>query len=190
MRVFMWQCSGRSWRRRTSRSARSATRRSATRSWCCSTRWTPSTTVASLTYVLSKWRGVASKLTIPCRIDQIYSTLGGLDNLRTARKHYSHSIELNKQQNLRAYLGLVACTKAIASHRNYRADQDDNGLNERLLQFALDFLQQFYASQATPELAEVGTTECGYFLVDAVANAAVVFAVSVQLNARCRRFNR
>lgn len=89
--------------------------------------------------------------------EQIYATLGGLDNLRTARKHYAHSIELNKTRNLRAYLALVSCTKSIAAHRNYRADQDDNGLNERLQQFALDFLERYYASEVSPELATIGT---------------------------------
>jgi hypothetical protein len=89
---------------------------------------------------------------------QIYSTLGGLDNLRTARKHYAHSIELNKTRNLRAYLALVACTKSIAAHRSYRADQDDDGMNERLQQFALDFVQQYYASEASPELAAIGAS--------------------------------
>lgn len=89
---------------------------------------------------------------------QIYSTLGGLDNLRTARKHYAHSIELNKTRNLRAYVALVACTKSIAAHRNYRADQDDDGMNDRLQQFALDFLQQYYASEASPELAAIGAS--------------------------------
>lgn len=91
---------------------------------------------------------------------QVYSTLGGLENLRTARKHYSHSIELNKQQNLRAFLGLVACTKAIAAHRHYKAEADDAGLNERVQNYALTFLNDFYASKASPELADIGTTLC------------------------------
>lgn len=88
----------------------------------------------------------------------MYSTLGGLENLRTARKHYSHSIELNKQQNLRAFLGLVACTKAIAAHRHYKAEADDAGLNERVQNYALTFLNDFYASKTSPELADIGTT--------------------------------
>ncbi|RLN72813.1 hypothetical protein BBJ28_00025955 [Nothophytophthora sp. Chile5] len=89
---------------------------------------------------------------------QIYSTLGGLDNLRTARKHYAHSIQLNKKRNLRAYFALVTCTKAIAVQRGYRADQDDDGINERLQTFALDFIQDFYATQAAPDLTEIVDT--------------------------------
>lgn len=87
---------------------------------------------------------------------QIYSTIGGLDNLLTARKHYAHSIDLNKKQNLRAYFGLVTCTKSISAQRGYRADQDDDGINERLQKFALDFIQDFYAANASPDLAEIG----------------------------------
>ncbi|GMF13574.1 unnamed protein product [Phytophthora lilii] len=87
---------------------------------------------------------------------QIYSTIGGLDNLLTARKHYAHSIELNKKQNLRAYFALVACTKAIAAQRNYRSDQDDDGINERLQKFAVDYIQDCYATNASPDLAEIG----------------------------------
>ncbi|KAF1777110.1 Tetratricopeptide repeat [Phytophthora cactorum] len=60
------------------------------------------------------------------RLGDIYSTIGGLDNLLT----------LNKKQNLRAYFALVTCTKAIAAQRGYRADQDDDGMNERLQKFA------------------------------------------------------
>ncbi|KAG7383492.1 ER membrane complex subunit 2 [Phytophthora boehmeriae] len=92
------------------------------------------------------------------RLADIYSTIGGLDNLLTARKHYAHSIELNKKQNLRAYFSLVTCTKAIAAQRSYRADQDDDGINERLQKFALEHIQDFYAANASPELAEIAQT--------------------------------
>ncbi|KAE9315395.1 hypothetical protein PF008_g19257 [Phytophthora fragariae] len=92
------------------------------------------------------------------RLADIYSTIGGLDNLLTARKHYAHSIELNKKQNLRAYFALVTCTKSIAAQRGYRADQDDDGINERLQKFALDFIQDFYSANASPDLAEIAQT--------------------------------
>ncbi|KAL3659644.1 hypothetical protein V7S43_015319 [Phytophthora oleae] len=89
------------------------------------------------------------------RLADIYSTIGGLDNLLTARKHYAHSLELNKEQNLRAYFALVTCTKAIATQRGYRADQDDDGINDRLQKFALDHIQDFYAAHSSPELAGI-----------------------------------
>ncbi|KAL4172951.1 hypothetical protein KRP22_008108 [Phytophthora ramorum] len=92
------------------------------------------------------------------RLADIYSTVGGLDNLLTARKHYAHSIELNKKQNLRAYFGLLTCTKAITVQRGYRADQDDDGINERLQKFALDNILDVYAAHASPDLAEIAQT--------------------------------
>lgn len=89
------------------------------------------------------------------RLADVYSTIGGLDNLLTARKHYAHSIELNKKQNLRAVYALLVCTKAIATQRGYRAEQDDDGINERLQKFALEHIQDLYASQSSPALAEI-----------------------------------
>ncbi|EEY66817.1 uncharacterized protein PITG_17384 [Phytophthora infestans T30-4] len=92
------------------------------------------------------------------RLGDVYSTIGGLENLLKARKHYAHSIELNKKQNLRASFSLVTCTKAIATQRGYRADQDDDGINERLQKFALDYIQDFYSAYSSPELAEIAST--------------------------------
>lgn len=89
------------------------------------------------------------------RLADIYSTIGGLDNLLIARKHYAHSIELNKKKNLRAYFALVACTKAITTQRNYRAEQDDGGINERLQKFALDYIQDLYTAHSSSGLAEI-----------------------------------
>ncbi|KAF1318607.1 Inactive purple acid phosphatase 29, partial [Globisporangium splendens] len=90
------------------------------------------------------------------RLADIYSTIGGLDNLRVARKHYSHSLEINKHKNVRGFIGLLACTKAIAAHRNYKPEADDAGLNERVQQFALDHLTQHYASNASSDIVDIG----------------------------------
>ena len=50
----------------------------------------------------------------------------------------------------------MACTKTIATQRGYRADQDDDGINERLQNFALDYIQDFYAVHSSSDLAEIG----------------------------------
>uniref|UniRef100_K3WPG1 ER membrane protein complex subunit 2 n=1 Tax=Globisporangium ultimum (strain ATCC 200006 / CBS 805.95 / DAOM BR144) TaxID=431595 RepID=K3WPG1_GLOUD len=92
------------------------------------------------------------------RLADIYSSIGGLDNLCVARKHYSHSLEINKHKNVRGYIGLLACTKAIAAHRNYKPEADDAGLNERVQKFALDYLAQHYASNASSDIADIATT--------------------------------
>ncbi|CEG39227.1 Uncharacterized conserved protein [Plasmopara halstedii] len=89
------------------------------------------------------------------RLADIYSTIGGLEYLLTARKHYAHSIELNKKQNLRAFLALLVCTKAIATQRGYRADLDDGGINERLRKFALEHIQDLYTAHSSPDLTEI-----------------------------------
>ena len=41
-------------------------------------------------------------------VAEIYYTLGGKDNFLLARKYYSHSLLLNKDQNLRSLYGLHA----------------------------------------------------------------------------------
>lgn len=58
--------------------------------------------------------------------------------------------------NVRAYVGLLACTKAVAAHRSYKPDADDSGLNDRLQQRALAYLTQHYASHAPAEIAAAG----------------------------------
>ena len=88
---------------------------------------------------------------------QIYATIGGIDNLRTARKHYCRSIELNPKSNIRAHLGLVSCTTAIANTRSTPRDIEESELNARVQKFAIDFLQEYYTTNATSELAEIGT---------------------------------
>lgn len=75
-----------------------------------------------------------------------------------ARKHYSHSLGINKHLNVRAYMGLLACTKAIAAHRSYKPDADDGGLNDRVQQFALAYLTQHYAANAPVEIAAAGAS--------------------------------
>merc|ERR1712137_144871 len=48
-------------------------------------------------------------------VAEIYYTLGGKDNFLLARKYYSHSLLLNKDQNLRSLYGLHATTTALTS---------------------------------------------------------------------------
>lgn len=89
-----------------------------------------------------------------------------------ARKHYSHSLEINKHKNIRGYIGLLACTKAIAAHRSYKAETDDAGLNDRVQQFALDYLTQHYASNASSDLAEIGACSLHFIPTTAVPSSS------------------
>jgi hypothetical protein len=45
---------------------------------------------------------------------QLLYTLGGIDNLRTARKYYSAAIELSAGQNMRALYGV--CLVCVEIH--------------------------------------------------------------------------
>ncbi|TMW65621.1 hypothetical protein Poli38472_008263 [Pythium oligandrum] len=91
------------------------------------------------------------------RLADIYSTIGGVDNLRVARKHYCRSIELNKSMNVRAYAALLSTTRAIAAHRSNQRNNDaeDQELNDRVHKFAVDYLHQLYADKASPEVADI-----------------------------------
>ncbi|DBA05282.1 TPA: hypothetical protein N0F65_007444 [Lagenidium giganteum] len=88
------------------------------------------------------------------RLADIYVTIGGIDNLRVARKHYSHSVEMNKTMNVRAYIGLVECTKSISALRT-KADTEDVELNQRVHDFALSYLRGHYADKAPEQLAAI-----------------------------------
>lgn len=49
------------------------------------------------------------------RYGEVLSTIGGLDNLITARKQFTFSLELSKVNNLRAWWGIVSTTQGITS---------------------------------------------------------------------------
>ncbi|ETV90766.1 hypothetical protein H310_14504 [Aphanomyces invadans] len=88
------------------------------------------------------------------RLAEIYITIGGYDNLKVARKHLAHSLELNDSNNARALMALVVCTSNLAALKT-RADKDDRDLNLRLHQFALTKLNGAYGSQACSDVASV-----------------------------------
>ena len=49
------------------------------------------------------------------RYGEILVTLGGLDNLITARKQFTFSLELSKVNNLRAWWGIISTTQGITT---------------------------------------------------------------------------
>ncbi|RHY07764.1 hypothetical protein DYB37_005893 [Aphanomyces astaci] len=90
------------------------------------------------------------------RLAEIYITIGGYDNLKVARKHLAHSLELNDTNNARALMALVVCTSTLATLKT-KADKDDRELNQRLHQFALTKLKGSYNAQANSDVTSVGT---------------------------------
>ncbi|KDO28497.1 hypothetical protein SPRG_06736 [Saprolegnia parasitica CBS 223.65] len=91
------------------------------------------------------------------RLAELYVTIGGLDNLRTARKHFAHALDLNAQST-RGLVGLVMCTSAIASTKTARPEKDDRELNARLHQFALQKLRGVYAELPTAAAVNAALT--------------------------------
>ncbi|OQR90687.1 hypothetical protein ACHHYP_05324 [Achlya hypogyna] len=85
------------------------------------------------------------------RLAELYVTIGGNDNLRAARKHFAHALELNGN-NTRSLVGLVMCTTAIASTKSGRPDKEDRDLNSRLHQYAVAKLQGVYSELPTAAL--------------------------------------
>lgn len=55
--------------------------------------------------------------------DVIY-TIGGLENLQTAKKYYASTIELTGGKNIRALYGICLCTSAIAQLSKGRNSED------------------------------------------------------------------
>ncbi|CCI49680.1 unnamed protein product [Albugo candida] len=91
------------------------------------------------------------------RLADIYCTIGGMKNLRNARKHYSHALQINKQYNARALYGLLVCTASIAADKKGGQDPDDAALNARIREYAIKHLQQGYQQQAPADICGIAT---------------------------------
>ena len=52
-----------------------------------------------------------------CKLAEIYYSMGGLDNLRLARKHYAQSLEVHGEENLRALYGLTTVSEHFTGSR-------------------------------------------------------------------------
>nr|CCA24292.1 conserved hypothetical protein [Albugo laibachii Nc14] len=89
------------------------------------------------------------------RLADIYCTIGGIKNLRSARKHYAHALQINKQYNARAFYGLIVCTASIAADKKQLQDPDDAALNTRVREYAIKQLQQRYQHQAPEDISGI-----------------------------------
>lgn len=63
---------------------------------------------------------------------ELMYTLGGADNLRTARKYYAQSLEIKPRGNARALLGLCMCANALAADGGAQRDAEDASINAQL----------------------------------------------------------
>ncbi|CAM6036942.1 unnamed protein product [Sphagnum compactum] len=57
---------------------------------------------------------------------ELLYTMGGLDNLRAARKYYAAAIEMSGGQNMRALFGICMCGTAITQTKGRGRDEKDS----------------------------------------------------------------
>ncbi|KAI4369433.1 hypothetical protein MLD38_017872 [Melastoma candidum] len=81
--------------------------------------------------------------------DVLY-TIGGLENLQSARKYYSSTISLTGGKNRRALFGLCLCSSAIAQLSKGRNKEDKDG--SELQSLAAAALQKDYKERAPEKL--------------------------------------
>ncbi|KAH8507487.1 hypothetical protein H0E87_009872 [Populus deltoides] len=81
--------------------------------------------------------------------DVLY-TLGGLENLQTARKYYSSTIDLTGGKNTRALFGICLCTSAIAQFSKGRNKEDKDCPD--LQSLATAALEKEYKQRASDKL--------------------------------------
>ncbi|MBA0742422.1 hypothetical protein Gogos_015479, partial [Gossypium gossypioides] len=81
--------------------------------------------------------------------DVLY-TLGGLENLQTAKKYYASTIDLTGGKNTRALLGICLCTLAIARLSKGRSKDDKE--SPELQSLAAKVLEKEYKQRAADKL--------------------------------------
>ncbi|XVF42157.1 hypothetical protein PTKIN_Ptkin01aG0337300 [Pterospermum kingtungense] len=81
--------------------------------------------------------------------DVLY-TLGGLENLQTAKKYYASTIDLTGGKNTRALLGICLCTSAISQLSKGRNKEDKE--SPELQSLAATALEKDYKQRAADKL--------------------------------------
>ncbi|KAJ4955390.1 hypothetical protein NE237_012173 [Protea cynaroides] len=81
--------------------------------------------------------------------DVLY-TLGGLENLQTAKKYYASTIDLTGGKNTRALFGICLCSVAIAQLAKGRNKEDKEG--SELSSLAAMALEKHYKQRASGKL--------------------------------------
>lgn len=71
---------------------------------------------------------------------QILYTIGGIDNLKLARKYYSYAIELSDKNNLRAIYGLLITSQSLKQFNK------GDSINDDLIKLANDLLLKNYTN--------------------------------------------
>lgn len=86
--------------------------------------------------------------------DVLY-TLGGLENVQTAKKYYASTIDLTGGKNTRALFGICLCTSAIAQLTKGKNKEDKEG--SQLQSLAAKALERDYKQRAPDKLPQLTT---------------------------------
>lgn len=86
--------------------------------------------------------------------DVLY-TLGGLENLQTAKKYYASTIDLTGGKNTRALFGVCLCTSAITQLTKGKSKEDKEG--SQLQSLAAKVLEKDYKQRAPDKLPQLTT---------------------------------
>nr|GLL26775.1 ER membrane protein complex subunit 2-A [Ipomoea trifida]GMC99577.1 ER membrane protein complex subunit 2 [Ipomoea batatas] len=87
--------------------------------------------------------------------DVLY-TLGGLDNLQTAKKYYTSTIDLTGGKNTRALFGICLCTSAIGQLTKGRNKEDKE--KSELNSLSIKALEKDYGQRASDKLPLLTST--------------------------------
>ncbi|KAJ6929004.1 Tetratricopeptide-like helical [Populus alba x Populus x berolinensis] len=93
---------------------------------------------------------ISSLSPVSALINQVLYTLGGLENLQTARKYYSSTIDLTGGKNTRALFGICLCMSAIAQLSKGRNKEDKDCPD--LQSLATAALEKEYKQRASGKL--------------------------------------
>ncbi|XP_028784500.1 ER membrane protein complex subunit 2-like [Neltuma alba] len=93
--------------------------------------------------------------------DVLY-TLGGLENLQTAKKYYASAIDLTGGKNTRALFGICLCTSAIVQLTRGKSKEDKD--KSQVQSLAAKVLEKDYKQRAPDKLPQVTTVLKGLTL--------------------------
>ncbi|KAK4273550.1 hypothetical protein QN277_021930 [Acacia crassicarpa] len=93
--------------------------------------------------------------------DVLY-TLGGLENLQTAKKYYASTIDLTGGKNTRALFGICLCTSAISQLTKGKSKEDKD--KSQVQSLAVKVLEKDYKQRAPDKLPQVTTALKGLTL--------------------------
>jgi tetratricopeptide (TPR) repeat protein len=81
---------------------------------------------------------------------ELLYTVGGIEKLKAARRHFVQSIHFKPKHNVRAMLGVCMSSHAVATTKTRRSDDDDATVNDNIYAKASGDLLKAYADLGAP----------------------------------------